>query len=90
MNDDTSKRRLGRSLAALIGEMDQPVPAEGGAAYGQRRPDDPIEFVTRNPRNPRRFFDDTASFMTLRVRSASMGSCSQSSPERSRGTAMKS
>jgi hypothetical protein len=26
MSDDLSKRRLGRGLAALIGEMDQPVP----------------------------------------------------------------
>lgn len=59
MNDDSSKRRLGRGLAALIGEMDQPTPS------GDFRPAisadrmAPIEFVSRNPRNPRRYFDET-------------------------------
>ncbi len=60
MNDDNSKRRLGRGLAALIGEMDQ-LPA---ADIGERpavNPDRtvPIEFVGRNPRNPRRYFDES-------------------------------
>ncbi|MGM4912441.1 ParB/RepB/Spo0J family partition protein [Rhizobium sp. 768_B6_N1_8] len=59
MNDDTSKRRLGRGLAALIGEMDQPVPAEAERPTVSADRMIPIEFVTRNPRNPRRFFDDT-------------------------------
>ncbi len=58
MNDDTSKRRLGRGLAALIGEMDQPVPAEAERPTVSADRLIPIEFVTRNPRNPRRFFDD--------------------------------
>ncbi|EJZ20793.1 ParB/RepB/Spo0J family partition protein [Rhizobium sp. Pop5] len=58
MNDDVSKRRLGRGLAALIGEMDQPVPVEAERAVSADRMI-PIEFVSRNPRNPRRFFDDT-------------------------------
>jgi len=58
MNDDTSKRRLGRGLAALIGEMDQPVPAEMERPAVSADRMIPIEFVTRNPRNPRRFFDD--------------------------------
>ncbi|MBB3563519.1 ParB family chromosome partitioning protein [Rhizobium sp. BK512] len=58
MNDDTSKRRLGRGLAALIGEMDQPVPAETERPAVSADRMIPIEFVTRNPRNPRRFFDD--------------------------------
>ena len=58
MNDDVSKRRLGRGLAALIGEMDQPVPVESDRAVSADRMI-PIEFVSRNPRNPRRFFDDT-------------------------------
>ncbi|RUM24700.1 ParB/RepB/Spo0J family partition protein [Rhizobium vallis] len=57
MNDDVSKRRLGRGLAALIGEMDQPVPVEADRAVSADRMI-PIEFVSRNPRNPRRFFDD--------------------------------
>ena len=58
MNDDPSKRRLGRGLAALIGEMDQPMPVE--AARSSVNPDRmvPIEFVARNPRNPRRYFDE--------------------------------
>lgn len=56
MNDDVSKRRLGRGLAALIGEMDQTTPVE--AARAPINPDRsvPIEFVSRNPRNPRRTF----------------------------------
>ncbi|WP_049732649.1 ParB/RepB/Spo0J family partition protein [Rhizobium ecuadorense] len=58
MNDDVSKRRLGRGLAALIGEMDQPVPVEAERRISADRMI-PIEFVSRNPRNPRRFFDDT-------------------------------
>lgn len=59
MNDDPSKRRLGRGLAALIGEMDQPVTAPGEAAASidaDRLV--PIEFVSRNPNNPRRNFDE--------------------------------
>jgi ParB family chromosome partitioning protein len=59
MNDDTSKRRLGRGLAALIGEMDQPVAAETDRPSVSADRMIPIEFVTRNPRNPRRFFDDS-------------------------------
>lgn len=59
MNDDVSKRRLGRGLAALIGEMDQPVPVEGEKPSVSADRQVPIEFVSRNPRNPRRFFDDT-------------------------------
>lgn len=58
MNDDNSKRRLGRGLAALIGEMDQPL--QTGTAPAPVNPDRqiPIEFVGRNPRNPRRHFDE--------------------------------
>ncbi|MCF3639975.1 ParB/RepB/Spo0J family partition protein [Rhizobium sp. TRM95111] len=58
MNDD-SKRRLGRGLAALIGEMDQPI--GGPVAAAKVNPDRmvPIEFVGRNPRNPRRYFDES-------------------------------
>ena len=57
MNDDISKRRLGRGLAALIGEMDQPLEA---AEAPRVNPDRmvPIEYVTRNPRNPRRYFNE--------------------------------
>ncbi len=58
MSDDLSKRRLGRGLAALIGQMDQPLPVD--AAPKEISPDRmvPIEHVSRNPRNPRRHFDE--------------------------------
>ncbi len=54
MNQDSS-RRLGRGLAALIGEMDKPVEA---AATAVRAADTkvPIEHVVANPNNPRRHF----------------------------------
>ena len=60
MNEDNSKRRLGRGLAALIGEMDQ-LPAADIGAVPSVNPDRlvPIEFVGRNPRNPRRYFDES-------------------------------
>ncbi|MFC6446346.1 ParB/RepB/Spo0J family partition protein [Shinella zoogloeoides] len=60
MNDDNSKRRLGRGLAALIGEMDQ-LPAADVGSQPSVNPDRlvPIEFVGRNPRNPRRYFDES-------------------------------
>lgn len=58
MSEDVSKRRLGRGLAALIGEMDQPVPV--GESRPTINPDRtvPIEFVARSPKNPRRYFDE--------------------------------
>ena len=51
MNEDNSKRRLGRGLAALIGEMDQLPTADVGAQPAVN-PDRlvPIEFVGRNLR----------------------------------------
>lgn len=55
MTDDPSRRRLGRGLAALIGEMDKP--AHVAAASADRQV--PIEFITRNPRNPRRSFSES-------------------------------
>ncbi|HSX76459.1 MAG TPA: ParB/RepB/Spo0J family partition protein [Shinella sp.] len=60
MNEDNSKRRLGRGLAALIGEMDQ-LPAADVGERPSVNPDRlvPIEFVGRNPRNPRRYFDES-------------------------------
>src|SRR5690606_12341227 len=55
MSDDPSRKRLGRGLAALIGEMDKPVqPAAAPKVGADSRV--PIEFVTQNPRNPRRNF----------------------------------
>jgi ParB family chromosome partitioning protein len=58
MNDDLSKRRLGRGLAALIGEMDQPAPVDSGARSVNPDRMVPIEHVSRNPKNPRRSFDE--------------------------------
>ncbi|WP_320201052.1 ParB/RepB/Spo0J family partition protein [Agrobacterium sp. rho-13.3] len=59
MSDDLSKRRLGRGLAALIGEMDQPLPVgEPQRAISADRTI-PIEFIARSPRNPRRHFDES-------------------------------
>jgi ParB family chromosome partitioning protein len=58
MNDDLSKRRLGRGLAALIGEMDQPAPVNNGARSVNPDRMVPIEHVARNPKNPRRSFDE--------------------------------
>ncbi|TPW27273.1 ParB/RepB/Spo0J family partition protein [Pararhizobium mangrovi] len=57
MNEDGSRRRLGRGLAALIGDMDQPS-AERNAPALAADTTVPIEFVGRNPRNPRRSFDE--------------------------------
>ncbi|MDR7223608.1 ParB/RepB/Spo0J family partition protein [Aminobacter aminovorans] len=56
MNEDLSRKRLGRGLAALIGEMDKPVAPEKPAAPADGRV--PIEFVSPNPRNPRRHFGE--------------------------------
>lgn len=55
MTDDRSGRRLGRGLAALIGEMDQPVTASQAPLSGDRTM--PIEWIVRSPNNPRRDFD---------------------------------
>lgn len=56
MADDRSGRRLGRGLAALIGEMDQPVAASQPTVAGDRTM--PIEWIVRSPNNPRRAFDE--------------------------------
>ena len=56
MNEDLSRKRLGRGLAALIGEMDKPVAPEKSVAPADGRV--PIEFVSPNPRNPRRHFGE--------------------------------
>src|SRR4051812_22114580 len=53
---DKSGSRLGRGLAALIGDVGDETPATE-RARGQRRV--PIEFLRPNPRNPRRAFTET-------------------------------
>lgn len=60
MNEDPSRKRLGRGLAALIGEMDKAPATANAPVTADRRV--PIELVSPNPRNPRRNFaeDDLA------------------------------
>lgn len=57
MSEDPSRRRLGRGLAALIGEMDKPVEQATAPRIGADNKV-PIEFVHPNPRNPRRSFGE--------------------------------
>jgi ParB family transcriptional regulator, chromosome partitioning protein len=54
MTEDLSRKRLGRGLAQLIGDMDAPAPLVVPTVSADRRV--PIEMVVRNPRNPRRDF----------------------------------
>ena len=56
MSEDSSRKRLGRGLAALIGEMDRPAQPHNEAGYADGRV--PIEFLSPNPRNPRRQFGE--------------------------------
>jgi ParB family transcriptional regulator, chromosome partitioning protein len=59
---DEGKSRLGRGLAALIGDVSEETrkaataPQSGGGGRTQRRV--PVEFLRANPRNPRRDFPD--------------------------------
>jgi len=56
MNEENSRRRLGRGLAALIGEMDRPPETSAPAVANDGRL--PIELLNPNPRNPRKTFAD--------------------------------
>lgn len=56
MADDNSKKRLGRGLAALIGEIDQPESKNISTSLRADRTV-PIEHVSRNKNNPRRGFE---------------------------------
>ena len=58
---DEGKSRLGRGLAALIGDVGEETkrataPQSGGGGRTQRRA--PVEFLRPNPRNPRRDFSE--------------------------------
>ncbi|MVA96630.1 ParB/RepB/Spo0J family partition protein [Nitratireductor sp. CAU 1489] len=53
MTEEQSRRRLGRGLAALIGDMDKPTAAQDAPTADRELP---IEFLLANPRNPRRQF----------------------------------
>lgn len=67
---DEQRSRLGRGLAALIGEMGEPqasAPRSGAARGGPRRM--PIEQVRPNPRNPRRaFLEEGLEDLTASIR----------------------
>ncbi|MDF1600730.1 ParB/RepB/Spo0J family partition protein [Mesorhizobium sp. YIM 152430] len=68
MNEDLSRKRLGRGLAALIGDLDKPAaPSPSGNLVADRTA--PIEFVSPNPRNPRRSFaEDDLEDLTQSIR----------------------
>jgi ParB family chromosome partitioning protein len=55
MAEEAGKSRLGRGLAALIGDVGDEV-SVGSSSRGQRKV--PIEFLRPNPRNPRKHFND--------------------------------
>jgi ParB family chromosome partitioning protein len=57
MAEDPRRSRLGRGLAALIGDVGEENAAVERARSGQRRV--PIEFLRPNPHNPRRHYDET-------------------------------
>jgi len=70
MSDDNSKKRLGRGLAALMGDLDQPLAASAKAdseagSDAENQPVQqgervvPIEFIRANPNNPRKHFSDS-------------------------------
>jgi ParB family chromosome partitioning protein len=54
MAEETTRPRLGRGLAALIGEVGDEMSVDRGR--GQRKV--PIEFLRPNPRNPRKTFNE--------------------------------
>lgn len=58
MADENTKKRLGRGLAALIGELDTPAPGARSAAETRADRRVPIEHIRANPANPRRSFDE--------------------------------
>lgn len=54
MNDDQSRKRLGRGLAALLGEIDKNPEEAAVQPDGQV----PLDAIARNRRNPRRSFSE--------------------------------
>lgn len=69
MNEDLSRKRLGRGLAALIGDLDKPTSLAEPAAALRADRTAPIEFVSPNPRNPRRTFaEDDLEDLTQSIR----------------------
>jgi ParB family chromosome partitioning protein len=56
MSNESARSRLGRGLAALIGDVGEETKSAERGGRAQRRV--PIEFIRANPRNPRRNFSD--------------------------------
>lgn len=56
MAEETARPRLGRGLAALIGEVGDEI---GGREKGRGQRRVPVEFLRPNPRNPRKHFEET-------------------------------
>src|SRR3954471_20769757 len=56
MAEEGGRSRLGRGLAALIGDVKVEAPAAPERPKGQRRI--AVAFIRPNPRNPRRSYDD--------------------------------
>lgn len=61
MSDESSRKRLGRGLAALMGELDQQpaAAAEESVKIPEGERDIPIEQIRANPNNPRRYFSES-------------------------------
>lgn len=55
MAEESPRRALGRGLAALIGDVETDTAAMDRARGAARKV--PVEFLTANPRNPRKTFD---------------------------------
>jgi len=58
MADDTARPRLGRGLAALIGDFSDDAPEETARTAGHAQRKVAVEFLRPNPRNPRRRFSE--------------------------------
>ncbi|MBA8911064.1 ParB/RepB/Spo0J family partition protein [Methylorubrum thiocyanatum] len=58
MADDTARPRLGRGLAALIGDFSDDAPEEAARTSGHPQRKVAVEFLRPNPRNPRRRFSE--------------------------------
>jgi ParB family transcriptional regulator, chromosome partitioning protein len=61
MSDDSSRKRLGKGLAALIGELDAPLAiqrADAAPSLASNAVEQPISLIGPNPANPRRQFND--------------------------------
>ncbi len=58
MADDAARPRLGRGLAALIGDFSDDAPEETARSTGHPQRKVAVEFLRPNPRNPRRRFSE--------------------------------